>query len=164
MFGTVRLIVDKEGRQISYSKESLYHPEFFTLEYLEEYFNEGMDLKLDPESASDAEVLITFVPRHYESNNYLDPVEYDFDLDIFNVIVLRQDYKNSRWLEIEKIANQFGKCSEPIDEVIRFVADWEEVYDEDYYEFKPTYPERVLFDFSDGWHTAPKLQCIDSEA
>lgn len=134
MSAYIRLIIGNKGKVIKVIIDSLYHPDAETLEYVDDLLNSGgTSIEYVDEKINDAEVLIVFYPNTYPSHHPLDPVEYETELVIDQIIVLKGDYKEHYRKEVQELVKQFVGCSMPAEKIENLIGDWEELYDEDFY-------------------------------
>lgn len=134
MSAYVRLIIGEKGKVLSVVKDSLYHPNEQTLDFIEELLMYGgSSIEQIDESIEDSNVLILFNPHTYPSHHPLDPVEYETDLAIEQVIVLQTGYKEFWRRQIEQYVKDFQGCSTPPSEIENSIGEWEELYGEDFY-------------------------------
>lgn len=129
----VRLIIGSEGKVLKVVTESLYHPSIQTQDFLHDYLNEGDCFEFIDKEISDSEVLIVFHPDTYPCNHPLDPIEYDTDLVIDQIIVLQTNYKEIARKEIQNYLDVYSGCSTPPAEIETVIGEWEEIFDEDFY-------------------------------
>lgn len=130
----IRAIVGERGKVIKLISDSLYHSNEQTMEYIEETIRyQGADFEYLSEGVEDAEVLLIFDMKSVPSHHPLDPIEYEDQIDIHQVITLQTKFKEYSWEQIQSQSKYYQGCVNPPEEIEQLIGDWEETYNEDFY-------------------------------
>jgi len=131
MKACVRVVVGETGYIVHTKMDTLYHPDYETQEYFRELLEEKYIEVLD-KNIEDAEVLIIFHANSCEYNHPLDPIEFDTELVIDQVIIMQTNYKEHwrKHLTLEYLCSSNCKAEQKYLDAI--TEEWEDAYGEEF--------------------------------